>query len=202
MSERVYTWPEAFREFAEKGIPLGEVFSQRRYIPLREQFIASIFTCAISKGTRRTDWYFKAVEADNTPDFELWCAKEPEKAYKIENVQVPQRALSEDKDISGQVYNFLVNKKLNPKKYNYPRSYILCAYLRFNGLFNFSELHNKFQNSPPPSFGEIWILAATKELSTWHCEVVWPGSQKEKIDLKEEFKKLGKTLIIKSVEKH
>ena len=128
----------------------------------------------------------------------VWCAKYPDRVFKVENLQIPENVLREDKNITEQVYK-QIDKKL--KKYGNVSDYILCVYLRFNGPVNFLGIHKKFQQLQPNS-GQIWIIAATnKKLTIWHCEEVWPGTQKAKIDLTEEFKKLDKTLMTKSLSK-
>jgi hypothetical protein len=198
VSKKEYTWIEAFEEVAKLGYQRGYLYSHgpKEY---RELDAAAIFTCAMEKLMESTHWHLKLAETD-PPDFELSCKEYPNLIYKIENFQVPQVVLGKDKNITEQVYKEIVNKKVN--KYGDASDYILCVYLRFNGPFNFSDTHNKFRHLHP-DFGQIWIMAAVnKELTTWHCEEVWPGTQKIKIDLQEESKKLGKTLKIKSLDKY
>ena len=199
MNDKAYTWQEGFKDFVAKsgakGITIGEVFSHSKH-PLRELFVASVFTCAMSKLTKREDLYFRLVEA-KFPDFEVCCVESPEHVLKIENTQVPQRDLTGDKNISDQVYQRILSTKL--KKYGNSSQYILCVYLRFNGTFNSAYLRQKLQGLQP-SFGQVWVLFRTIK-ETWRCEEVWPESQCTELDLVKECKKFDIRLIIKSLKR-
>lgn len=164
----VFVSPIVFTElFDDTRKEVGDtIFTSRKYKVLREAWIASVFSVALSMGTSESMgtgkvWWLRPNPEDVAPDFFAFNTKPvPGKEY-LEGINARWEVFEWG---SKSEYGFIEAVKRKVGRLHDDKMSVIGYAAKENEALDFKALHDELK-AQPPNVLEVWILAKIKELS-------------------------------------
>lgn len=146
-----------------------EVFTSRKYKVLREAWIASMFSVALSSYQGGV-WWLRPNKEDTAPDFYAFNTKRAENGEYMEAVNTGFEVFEWGKMSQDSLLEAIL-KKIHNWRAN--KISVICYASKENQLLNFLNIYKELKNTKTGVL-EIWILAKIKEADAYFAVQVYP----------------------------
>jgi hypothetical protein len=188
----IWVHPNAIIRLFDKSVKLlgnKPLLKNRKYAPLREAWIASVFLLGIRELSKKTWWLRVNPEENDVGDLFAWSYVEMSQ-NQTDAQTLSIQVFTHRKTDSGNVYDG-IKRKLNNRDL---KGCKLVCYLMKDELIKWDYINNQIK-SLSPKLGEIWIIGniGNRRMGVFN---IFPNKQNTSINLDNNYQTIDEKTFI------